>query len=398
MGLRVPSLVFHGLLDGVVRFSQYAVHRHRALRTTGMRTRFAALRGAAHHSFASGKPSPLAEELDLIPEASHDEVYSNLAAVARDFLLGGGPALAEAEATAAALSGPLIKALELEGSTALGHPACNSDFPTNPSCGYPKYPDHSLGPRKPAPSPPLPADCICGSPWVADHAAGAIAGFEVSTQPSYKVTAKDAFHDVSDTHPFHLPHIWNDCGKGAAACMLNSTTLTMPVNQSSPLFPNSTGGPVSIYEFRAKIKSRVAYWEAAGLGSQSGDLDSKNMTMCRAVNQAAYDWALTNADPSVRAKFEASGEPFAMVDDKVAGIGVHGPEWIKDAMVYSRAKRPDGKSEIQIQSWQFSVGNTNQGHLPWFVPVGMHYCKLLSPARAMEWIYTDGLRAQAGRK
>ena len=37
------------------------------------------------------------------------------------------------------------------------------------------------------------------------------------------------------------------------------------------------------------------------------------------------------------------------------------------AMVYSRAKRPDGKSEIQIQSWQFSVGNTNQGHLPWFV-------------------------------
>ena len=102
MGLRVPSLVFHGLLDGVVRFSQYAVHRHRALRTTGMRTRFAALRGAAHHSFASGKPSPLVEELDLIPEASHDEVYSNLAAVARDFLLGGGPALAEAEATAAA--------------------------------------------------------------------------------------------------------------------------------------------------------------------------------------------------------------------------------------------------------------------------------------------------------
>ena len=23
---------------------------------------------------------------------------------------------------------------------------------------------------------------------------------------------------------------------------------------------------------------------------------------------------------------------------------------------------------------------------------GFHYCKLLSPARAMEWLYTDGLR------
>lgn len=24
--------------------------------------------------------------------------------------------------------------------------------------------------------------------------------------------------------------------------------------------------------------------------------------------------------------------------------------------------------------------------------VGYHYCKLLSPARAMEWIYVDGLK------
>ena len=30
---------------------------------------------------------------------------------------------------------------------------------------------------------------------------------------------------------------------------------------------------------------------------------------------------------------------------------------------------------------------------PFIQTVGYHYCKLLSPARAMEWIYVDGLKA-----
>jgi len=32
--------------------------------------------------------------------------------------------------------------------------------------------------------------------------------------------------------------------------------------------------------------------------------------------------------------------------------------------------------------------------IPYFVPLaeGFHYCLLLSPSRALEWIYVDGLR------
>ena len=95
---------------------------------------------------------------------------------------------------------------------------------------------------------------------------------------------------------------------------------------------------------------------------------------------------------------EESGERFVMVDDKPAPIGITGPEWIKKEMVYTRVSDDDddgpGASHIEIQSWMFVVG-PGPIHTK-YLPTGMHYCKLLSPARAMEWIYTDGLRAVLG--
>lgn len=405
-------LVVHGHLDGVTTFSTFAVARHQATTfpaSTSKRVTFASLDGGSHSSFVNAEAplSALAREADLRPAIPHDQVHAEVAAIVSDFVGQGsrfstdGTALARAEARAAGLAAPVVAALKLEGSPALGAPSCNSDFPTNPTCQYPKWPDHSLppGPAKP-PAPLPPADCVCGSPWVAQVANELIAGVSESKRPSAMLTTKDAFQDVSDVHPFHLPHIFNSCQPGNASsssCTLNMTTLTMPIYKAGDLFPNASSGPVSAFEMRTKLKSRQAVWEALGLGPQDSGKTDKNMSMCRDVNDRAWRWALQHADADVRARFEKEGEPFVMVDDKPATIGITGPEWIKDELVYTRVKGNSAggsaaASRIEVQSWQFVVGNTNQGHLPWFFPVGMHYCKFMSPARAMEWIYSDGLR------
>ena len=64
------------------------------------------------------------------------------------------------------------------------------------------------------------------------------------------MAVEDAFHSVSDVHPFHLPHIWNKC-PSVQGCTLNVTTLTENFPGSGQLFPNSTSNaPLSALELR----------------------------------------------------------------------------------------------------------------------------------------------------
>jgi len=390
----VPMLVVSGDLDGHIPFSHFAAAMHRA--SDRKDRHFATIRGASHMSFASGTPEQAVADTDLVAELSDSDTISKIADIVGDFVTGGGEHLTAAKDAAAGLAAPVVAALKLEGSTALGQVACNSHYPTNPTCNYPKYPDHSLpfGPS-PAPSPPLPSNCICGSPWVMQS--GKLA---YNLPGPYSSTTNDAFQDVADVHPFHLPHIFNgpnSCYYKDASCILNVTTVTMPVQKAGDIWPSTpASAPLSVFEFKTKFKSREAVRAYVADPTSSSKLDDVN-DMCKNINDAALKWALANAEASVKSRYESKGEPLVMVDDVEATIGITGPQWIADEMVYKRVKdsgSPTG-TRIEVQSWKFVVGNTLNGSLPWFAPVGMHYCKLLSPARAMEWIYTDSLRSSA---
>jgi hypothetical protein len=421
--------------DEVTPFSRFAVSRHNFKR---LPHKFVALKGYGHRSIIDN--TEYLSTTDSVPIAPNKAFRDEFVKIVASYLdLDSREYLVDALHATADLADPIVKALQLEGSAALGEPQCNSDFPTNPSCQYPIYPGHSLPPGpEPAPNPPLSENCVCGSPWVMTVGSTLSADLEASPRPSTTLITNDAFHNVSDTHPFHLPNIFNECSSDLSeSCALNITTVSMAILKAGDLFP-SDESVLSAFELRTKFKSRQATWERAGFGSGTDELD-QGTNVCRDINQQAYDWALANAEPSVRELFEKYGEPYVMVDDVEAPIGDHGPTWIDEELIYTRVvDETTGKSHIEVQSWSFVVANVKDGDVPWFIAVGeirqctmitpscpmiiailqivvcgvvstyielfllilrfllycvqgMHYCKLLSPARAMEWIYSNGV-------
>lgn len=390
-----PTLIVAGTRDGVSPIFPFAATKHSSQYPE---IKFAAIDGAAHGSILSdGCHSYDALSRDLKASRNSKEVQEILGAMVSEFSNGvAGAYLTRAMSYADELAAPIVEALTLEGSAALGEPQCNSDYPTNPTCQYPIYPGKSMPPGPaPAPDPPLSSNCVCGSPWVMTVGSTINANFADSPRPDATLITNNAFHDVTDIHPFHLPNIFNECSEDLSQpCALNLTTVSQAVLQAGDLFPEDAV-VLSAFELKTKFKSRQAIWERAGLGKGTPDLD-QGTNQCKEINEQAYQWALDNAEPSVREYFELYGEPYVMVDDVEAPIGDHGPTWIEEEMVYTRVvDETTGKSRIEIQSWSFVVKNTKNGDLPWFFPVGMHYCKLLSPARAMEWIYSEGVRFNA---
>ncbi len=67
-----------------------------------------------------------------------------------------------------------------------------------------------------------------------------------------------------------------------------------------------------------------------------------------------------------------------------------GPLWIWNDMHYNNKTDAQGKPYVEVQAPMMKTP------VDYIVPLaaGYHYCKVLSPARVMEWVYVDGLRDQ----
>lgn len=134
--------------------------------------------------------------------------------------------------------------------------------------------------------------------------------------------------------------------------------------------------PEATQEIACKMKSREAIAVAASIAKNIDDEVS-----CSESNKRAFEWALNNVSEKVRERFARRGRQLKFDDDRVFGSGI---QWVTSGLEFKNS-----------QTERISIVSSSSLRTGTSAPLGlggMHYCKLMSPARAMEWILVDGLR------
>lgn len=380
----VKTLTIDGTLDGLYRVTRQAESFYHFIQHGPASNVFdfpvVVYEGVSHMQFASGPPPALVKKSDLKPEVSESTAHNLTAQTISLFLdiqtksenaQAARDSLTEQIKETEALLAPIIASLEQEG---FKHflPPCNSDYPM-PSCpAYPRYPGKQRGDTPQV-------NCTCGTPWsvVAQQMMGGL--------QDVAMDVTDSIHPVSDINPIHLPHVWNTC-TDEKSCTLNITTVTEAVYEAGDSLDTGFFS-TSAKELRVKLMSRQSVWVDAGRKNVDFNATDVNVNTCADINKAAFAWAMKNAGAAAQKRFENIGEPLKFGPD--LGPYNAGPLWIYNGLKYKQAS---DKSAMTIQSPMM--------HTPIDYTIkaaaGFHYCKLLSPARAMEWIYIDGLRAKGG--
>ncbi len=361
----VHTLTLTGELDGlarVTRIMEEYYHRIQGASNSTLAIRkfpVVIIRGMSHYQFLSGTsaiPSSF-KNYDFRPEISYDVAHTKTAGIVSIYMsvvLGNTSSLSvleKAVSSTGTFLKPIIEAYKLEASYQFKTPCFEN--------------------------PPSPA-CQVGCPWT-ELAMSTMAQLDIG-----HVNDTDEIHPASEIFPkIHHPAIFTNCSSPSSSCIVKLSSVSENIYTKDTSDDGSIAN--SAKEIRGKLKSRQSVMIAAGYGNvdfNKSDAGSR----CRTVNQQAYDWALKNSDPITLSRFREYGVSMVMGEDK--GCLENGGLWIYLPMDYTDGTNSTGGQTLVVQSIQLKTPVTYKIELF----AGMHYCKLLSPARAMEWIYVDGLR------
>jgi len=405
---KVPVLTIGGDLDGLCRITRIA----EAIYTQNKTLPVTVVNGASHMSFASGEPPKFVKDNDLKPELSEADAQDLIVSDMAEFLTGIIRGDKQAENVmkkrvdeAKEKTGNIREAFLMEGYVQFLPPCFCEAVDEYGGLQYGTCVTNS--------------SCLGGVQWTS-HAQEIMAG---TANTNININSTDSIHLVTEERPScHLPHIHGGgaerkdnsnpgaddgentppiCDGEESECLLSLSTVTQQVYQNSgeldlwrlrfsvPSF--DTGFlPQSAKELRVKMKSRQSIHQAAGIANVSFNELDGDVSICMEINQAAIDYAIGLLSEDEKRRWEESGKDIVVGGDK--NTCAAGPCWIWDPLDYEE----DEENRVVVKGVKFATENKNkypcgeQKLLP--CSSGMHYCKLLSPARALEWILVDSLK------
>lgn len=314
---------------------------------------------------------------DLKPEISHEESVAQVAATIAEFMdvhttskkvSNALPRdrLLHKMATTQVYLQPLLEAMELEGSYHMGTPRYDLEDQDNTN------------------NVPI----VEGSPWAAklQHE------FAPRLEAAVYANTTDEFHQSWWINPFHDPPFYhptvNAKPTGDNKVELEMKTVSEAVYEKTDYFFDGGFFSNAAVEIRAKFNSPQAILQAAGVSAPAFDVDDN---VASRMNAQTIEWALAHAPPVVRQRYERHGVKM------VAGRDIphnSGPGWIWSHLHFRRGTTHPAEPGQATEDCVYIDSHTMITPLDHPVPFagGKMYCKLLSPAKALDWMYTDSLR------
>merc|ERR1711904_236773 len=201
---------------------------------------------------------------------------------------------------------------------------------------------------------------------------------------------------------FHLPNITNNTQTKTISISTYSQNHFDDAQPSwfawKEIFDSFDTGFVatSAEEIGTKLASRQCTL-IQGLGELDTPFSVDDPQFCAQTNKQAYEWAQKNAGSATVSRFNSYGQKYTFADD-IPKSG--GPLFIYAHLQFNELTDASGEKVISVaapmQKTEIDYWKKHLGPIPRPSSVPdpgcFHYCKLLSPARAMEWIYIDSLR------
>lgn len=371
----VPTLTLAAELDGLYRVTRVAeTYYHLFMKqgsdvvTNMKKFPVIVLRGQSHMQFAKAAPPSNVVKDDLLPEVedavARDNISQSIALFIAANLFGmkdDVSALEFAVISSGDVIEPIVNAMEVEGNVHLFDDSIQSSIFT--------------------------------SNFSAIIGAGVRSLDEVK---NLKVSVEDQFSTGFALPPSYPPHgipsivTSSDCKTGS--CSIKLSTRSQAMFERDPIFMDIGYAPLTAYEIRTKLLSRQVILKALGFDDADFEVLDAHSNICAEINDASIEFGLSMLSHEARERFDRIGLPLVTAED--AGPFNTGPAF----MFFN----PLQLNEITDER---GVAYRTEVVAPWLGTAddyaikkvaGVHYCKILSPARVVEYAMIDGLRAKGG--